>query len=170
MTKECSKCKQVKPITEFTKRESAPDGYRGQCKECRRIRARKYWHNHKELCHSWQKKYSQTEKGKVANIRGVTKYLKTEKGRKKHLERQTQYQKEHPEQAYTKTKIYQAIKAGKFPPANSRKCRFCSKIAHHYHHHWGYARAQTFDVIPLCAACHKKLHLGQVCYLVQATV
>jgi len=32
--KKCSECGQVKEITEFRTRTGAPDGRRGQCKEC----------------------------------------------------------------------------------------------------------------------------------------
>lgn len=39
-TKTCSKCKEVKPLTEFHKRAKATDGLQGQCKTCN-IEARK---------------------------------------------------------------------------------------------------------------------------------
>lgn len=36
MTKTCTKCKVSKPVNEFHRMQSAPDGYNYQCKVCRR--------------------------------------------------------------------------------------------------------------------------------------
>ena len=40
--KVCSKCNTSKYITEFNKRKEAPDGYRGQCKNCQNNRLKEY--------------------------------------------------------------------------------------------------------------------------------
>lgn len=32
--KKCTKCKEIKPITEFSKNKGAPDGLQYHCKEC----------------------------------------------------------------------------------------------------------------------------------------
>ena len=74
--KQCSKCKQWKDESEFYKRKGAKDGYRNECKECRRDRSRKtskiyrlnnkekvlitckiFRDNHKEEISSYQHQY-----------------------------------------------------------------------------------------------------------------
>jgi len=40
MHKACRKCKEVKPIDEFTKNKLCTDGHEGQCKECKKTYAR----------------------------------------------------------------------------------------------------------------------------------
>ena len=41
-TKVCSNCNTSKYITEFNKRKEAPDGHRGQCKNCENNRFKEY--------------------------------------------------------------------------------------------------------------------------------
>lgn len=41
-TKKCSKCNEVKPITEFHKRSDTKSGYKSRCKTCRAV-SRKNW-------------------------------------------------------------------------------------------------------------------------------
>jgi len=39
-TKECIRCDEIKPVSEFSRNSQAYDGYRGDCKVCARSRAR----------------------------------------------------------------------------------------------------------------------------------
>jgi len=49
-TKQCSKCKKIKPLSEFRKQKDCKDGYRPNCKSCESIS---------------EKKYRQTDKGRA---------------------------------------------------------------------------------------------------------
>ena len=40
MSKKCSTCGKIKPLSEFHKRKDSPDGYRNQCKYCYTERAK----------------------------------------------------------------------------------------------------------------------------------
>jgi hypothetical protein len=43
--RECSKCKQLKPLTDYYKRsQSKDDGVQRQCKECVNKSYKEYWH------------------------------------------------------------------------------------------------------------------------------
>jgi hypothetical protein len=44
----CSKCEKIKPITEFYHDAASPLGRSYQCKECTKIRAKQYRHDHPE--------------------------------------------------------------------------------------------------------------------------
>jgi len=45
--KMCSKCKKVKPITEFTRSKKSVDGYFSICKDCKSIYNREYYQRNK---------------------------------------------------------------------------------------------------------------------------
>lgn len=59
-TKKCSKCGEVKPLSEFHRFKHSKDGHKPKCKPCNTAEANKYASNHKEECSSkkmdWYKK------------------------------------------------------------------------------------------------------------------
>ena len=62
--KECTKCKETKPFEEFHKSNISKDGYRYDCKECRK----KYCQDNKENIKAQKKEYYQTNKDKASEI------------------------------------------------------------------------------------------------------
>lgn len=48
--KTCSKCKKDKPLTEFHKNRSRPDGHQGQCKPCK-AEVQKQWYEKNKARH-----------------------------------------------------------------------------------------------------------------------
>lgn len=42
MNKKCNKCNEVKPLTEFYKDKSKNDGYRAECKSCKKMYAKEF--------------------------------------------------------------------------------------------------------------------------------
>lgn len=72
--KQCTLCKQEKPLSEYNKKASRPDGKQNVCRECNRIRSRQYYAENKE------KHKQDILKRKNANIgnsqRKVVEYLK----------------------------------------------------------------------------------------------
>lgn len=156
ISKRCSKCKEIKPITEFYKNRSTKDGCHSWCKSCDEIWQKQYRQSgHRERKRVYQasnkgratrkkyrkeyrKKYRQTEKGKLAQIRtGKRHRLRWPKRRK------------------ARKAITNAIATGKIPPASSLQCS-CGNPAKEYHHHKGYEPEHQLDVIPVCKKCHKK--------------
>ena len=73
--KECTKCGETKPVSEYSKYKSAPDGYQYYCKSCRR----KYYQNNKECMSKWAKKYYQTNKEHT--LKRAKKYREANKER-----------------------------------------------------------------------------------------
>ena len=64
ITKLCKRCNQIKPLSEFYVQVKSKDGHRPWCKPC--------WAQ-------WQREYQQTEKGRQAMKRGMSKYHRTQK-------------------------------------------------------------------------------------------
>ena len=156
-TKQCSKCKGIKAVSEFYKNKSRHNGLSGHCKNCvkqynqtdkGKQRSKRYCHSEKgKQAH---KRYDQAEKGKQARKR----YKQTEKGKQAYK----RYGKNNPEKKKARCKISDAIRAGKLLPAYHYWCA-CGKQAEQYHHHLGYEPEHQFDVIPVCVKCHKSVHL-----------
>lgn len=80
MEKKCSKCNVVKDVSEFSRRKDSKDGFRNNCKLCRRnndkanrerinIQQKKYYQSNKEKFSSWSKKWRNNNKDKIAEKR-----------------------------------------------------------------------------------------------------
>ena len=133
--KTCSKCHQEKELSEFHKAKTCRDNHRPDCKVCRAI---------------YNKKYSQTERGKIARIR----YRQTEKGKAYNK----RYYLRYPERCKAKSAVQYAIKIGKLSRPNILQCSYGKHQAQQYHHHKGYAPKYWLNVIPACRKCHRKIH------------
>ena len=55
--KTCTECKTEKPFTDFHKRAASKDGYRGCCKICDKLRARRYYSENPEKLKASARKY-----------------------------------------------------------------------------------------------------------------
>jgi len=90
MTKTCSKCKTEKNINDFGKYSKSKDGFRGCCKECRRLETST--EQQKKMARIRRKKYAASEHG----IKKRKDYAQTEHNKKLHRARCRKYeQTEH---------------------------------------------------------------------------
>jgi hypothetical protein len=64
-TKSCSRCKQVKLLTHFTKRKRSKDGFKSYCKSCAQKEAQQWRINSKEQRAVWQKNYYAKNKNEI---------------------------------------------------------------------------------------------------------
>jgi len=147
-TKRCSKCKQIKPLSEFHKDRKAKNGFFCWCKICNCERVRKYAQTEKGKTKN--KQYAQSEKRK-ANMKH---YCQSKKGKTNYK----RYYIRYPERLKAKSAANHAIRSGKLPRANTRLCRYCSKPAQQWHHWHGYEPEHWLDVIPVCRKCHILCH------------
>ena len=88
-TKQCTKCKEVKPVSEFYKDKAKKDGLRPQCKECKK----KHYQENKDKISEWCKKHYQENKKTL--IKKYKKYYQENKEREN--ERSRKYRKENKE-------------------------------------------------------------------------
>lgn len=73
-TKKCSKCKEIKTIGEFNKDRQKKDGLSYCCKECKKIKSRKWYLNNAEAIREYSKEYRKNNLEKVKElIRKCTK-------------------------------------------------------------------------------------------------
>lgn len=186
ITKKCSKCKEIKPLSEFYKNRSKKDGYHFDCKICQKH------YRQTDKGKKVQKRYLQSDKGKVSRRKIIKRYERSQKGRetirlyrqsekgkntKKRYEHSEkgkaahtrykqsvkgkdtaeQYHLSHPDWRKAHSAVRYAIKNRKLPPVNSLKCA-CGNQAAQYHHHKGYAPEHWLDVVPVCIKCHNHLN------------
>lgn len=154
ITKQCYKCKRIKPIVEFYKQKSQKDGFKSHCKIC---------------SETWTIQYRKTEKGMKAVRFTMRKYRKSEKGKayqkqyyqtekRKEVSRlaNKKYRQNNPEKIQAQNAVQYAMKIGNLLCARNFQC-FCGKQAQHYHHS-SYAPEHWLDVIAVCIPCHRKVH------------
>ncbi len=145
VAKRCKKCKEVKSISAFYKN-------RAICKPC--IIAYQLIYKKTEKPKAYQKRYSQSPRGKQAHLDAMDKYSQTEKGRAS--QRYRRIKDSH--KCAARAAINNAITLGRIRPVNSLFC-VCGQIAKQYHHYLGYAPEHYFDVVAFCVPCHRKAHV-----------
>jgi len=166
-TKRCSKCKQIKPLSEFYKDRSKKDGHQSECRTCNLKQVKKYQQTKRGKVvkqkanaryqktgkgKAAQKRYSQSEKGKATH----KCYRQTDKGKAIHNACIERYIRRNPEKHKANFAMNSAIKLGKLPRPDSLQCS-CGEQAEQYHHH-SYEPKFWLDVIPVCHKCHTKIH------------
>ena len=129
--KRCSKCKQMKSVSEFYVFKKGKDGFQSYCKAC----DKKYKQGEKSK--SYQKRYFQSERGKLAIKR---------------------FNARHPNYVKAKNAVTHAVTTGKLPRSDTLQCYYCDKPAQQYHHWHGYEQEHWLDVVPACRECHTNIH------------
>lgn len=68
-SKKCSKCQTVKNICDFHKWKYGTDGYRRECKECRRLETKSYYQKNKEQIKSTVSLYRKNNPKKIKELK-----------------------------------------------------------------------------------------------------
>ena len=175
VTKICSHCKEIKPLSEFYKNPHYKDGHICECKICYLKRVKEYSQTDKGKAKikeyrqskegkAAQKRHRKTEKRKISTRRHkqTEKFKATQKrynqseNRKESLK---YYYSRNPERHKARIAVKHAIDAGKLPRPDTLHCA-CDNPAKQYHHHKGYEPKHWLDVIPVCIPCHSLLKLS----------
>ena len=177
----CSKCKNIKQLSEFHKNRAKKDGYQDYCKICQRNVVKKYQKtdkgrdNHNASCLKYfksekgkanlkryrsskkgkatYKRYSQSEKGKD----NARRYRESEKGKISAIKSTRKQRIFYPQKIKAVNAVNNAIRKRQLPPPDSLQCS-CGNPAKDYHHHKGYEPKHYLDVVPVCKKCHSVIH------------
>ena len=124
--KTCTKCKQTKQLTEFSKESNHRDGLKSRCKVCVNAANKKYRENNREKCRAKSRKYAQNNREKVrASVRKSQK--RPEFKKRYNARRRERY---HTDQQYRLKRILRArlrdALKGKIKSASTMKLLGCS--------------------------------------------
>lgn len=68
MTKVCSRCKEEKPFSDFSKDRTRKDGIRGTCRACAREQNREYYKRNREKTKEQVRKYKEENREKIREL------------------------------------------------------------------------------------------------------
>lgn len=165
--KTCTKCGQVKPLSEFYFHKSGRKAGKpwGFCKECDQARGRKYREAYPERFAEVHRAYRARNRDRMR-----ARYYESAKdpefrAKRAAWTRRWRQEKRKSFQVSNKLAYYavrNAVRRGDFPPATTMVCEVCQEAqAKQWHHHKGYAPENFLDVAALCVDCHGKVHRVQ---------
>lgn len=133
-SKECFKCKTVKPLNDFYKHPEMADGHLNKCKECNKKDASEHrWKNIEKI-----REYDRRRSSLPHRVE-----LRKEIGRR--------WLKNHPDRKNAQQKLIRAVKAGKVIP---QPCWVCGENAEAHHPDY----SSPLDVVWLCIPHHRQTH------------
>jgi hypothetical protein len=151
--KMCTKCKTVKPLTEFVRRQTRSDGRCSHCKECYRKRSAELWWNHRDKALEYARRCYDPQKKRASYERQMADPSKREALRRREVARAKANKDKKPAQAACQ----KAVKNGFL--VRPKACTQCGQASGRIEgHHHDYSK--PLDVIWLCVKCHRRMHHG----------
>lgn len=149
-SKQCFKCKVVKPLEEFYKHPLMADGRVNKCKECNKQDVRQ----NREKKIDYYREYDKKRANIPKRIVGRKEYASSESGRHSHQKSTQTYANKYPYKRLAHQAINNAIKDGRL--VAPEKCEDCGLLTPLHGHHDDYSK--PYDVRWLCQFCHSKWH------------
>jgi hypothetical protein len=134
-SKECFKCKTVKPLEEFYKHTAMGDGHLNKCKECAKKDVSKHRLDNIERIRSYDKQRANLPHRKELQYHITKKWRNEDKRR-----------------VIAHNAVARAIKKGLLIGAPCVRCGNIKSLAHHEDYD------KPLDVMWLCEPCHKQRH------------
>ena len=134
-SKECFKCKAVKPLEEFYKHSAMADGHVNKCKECNR------------------RDVQENRKAKIDYYREYDRErAKLPERIKLNIEQTKKWRAEDKRRSVCHNAVARAIRAGELIPQSCVRCGCEKSVAHHEDYD------KPLNVMWLCQPCHKQRH------------
>lgn len=134
-SKECFKCKTVKPLEEFYKHDMMADGHVNKCKECNKKDV-----NENRLKNIDYYRLYDTERAKLPERQKLAQQISAA------------WRKADRRRMKCHNAVARAIKAGKLERQPCVRCASTKAVAHHEDYD------KPLDVMWLCQICHKQRH------------
>jgi hypothetical protein len=96
-TKLCTRCKTVKPVTEFPKINKTKDKLKNYCRDCERERLKIYYKKNKAKIDEKHNEYYRNNKGKIQLVKKIRNQENKEKVNKYNREYHREWFKKYPE-------------------------------------------------------------------------
>jgi hypothetical protein len=137
MEKVCFSCKTSKTLDQFNKKRSTKDGLQPWCRECNRLRSRRYYQEKKEVhlpvVYAWKRKRKSTHKQRIHSMKSSRGCIICGERDSACLD---------------------------FHHANENK-EICVSTALVKMWPWDKIEAEIKKCVVLCSNCHRKLHAGR---------
>lgn len=155
--KECFKCNEVLPLTEFYKHSKMKDGRLNKCKDC----AKRDTKENRKTKEDYYKEYDRNrpnhrERAVRYNERVRARYRTDQEFREKILRSGSDWASRNKEKIAATTKVGNSIRDGKISKPD--KCTGCGSTEGVEGHHWSYLVEHNLDVAWLCSTCHGEEH------------
>ena len=153
--KECFKCGEAKPLSEFYKHKGMKDGRLNKCKECNKADvSRNYRAN---IAH--YKEYEKRRSLLPHRVEAREKYAKTANGREAGNRGSKAWADRNRIKRGASTLVGNAVRDGRiFKPNFCTNCGNSPKRLHGHHEDY----SKPLDVVWLCPGCHKQRHKEMV--------
>jgi len=179
-TKQCAKCNEVKPVTEFGKYTRSKDGLKARCKECMRADAKKYNEENRAEVNEYYRAWREANREKIRKARKAYREenraefrergrawkeanrellreankVYYEENKVAYSEYNKAYRKVNKDKINAHRAVHRALKAGTLTKPDT--CARCQKRKVIEGHHEDYSKPLEVDW--LCISCHKRLH------------
>lgn len=147
--KQCKKCGETKPLSEFYKHKAMADGHLNHCKECKRKDAI----NVRNANIDYYRAYDQARANNPERVQSRLNYAQSENGRIMAKKSSANFTKNNPVAKKCQTAVRSAIRDGRLVKAACEVCGSTSKI---HGHHNDYSK--PLDVRWLCPKHHAEWH------------
>lgn len=135
-TKECFKCHEVKPLSEFYKHGAMSDGHLNKCKACTKADSKANYRRDPSARKQYEKKRN-----------------KTAKRREQLTEASRKHRQSNPERYKARTAVSNALRDGRLEKG---PCEGCGTAERVQAHHEDYSK--PLEVRWLCKQCHDREH------------
>lgn len=176
--KTCSRCRETKSRSDFTRRRSASDGLESYCRVCKGKAAAEYRARNKQgftnevpatkRCARCKLNKSSSdfsfERTSRDGLQGYCKsckslivsiWSKTREGKASKRKADARQRAKNPHKIKARNAVNRAIRQGRLRPPTTLKCAYCDDHpGNQYHHHLGYDPEHWLDVIAVCIPCH----------------
>jgi len=134
-SKECFKCKTVKPLDEFYKHKAMADGHLNKCKPCTRNDASEHRIKNLEKVRAYDRKRA----NQPERVRAAAELLKV-------------WRSEDQRRSVAHSAVARAVRNGVLQRQPCCRCGHSKSLAHHEDYD------KPLDVMWLCQPCHKQRH------------
>lgn len=156
MEKECFKCNQVKPLSEFHRHVKMADGHLNKRKEYAKQDVRQHRMENDSVKEYDRNRPNKRERSLKAIARTREQYFNDPEFKKKHRESKIRWKENNPDKRSAQCAANNAVRDGRL----ERKfiCEYCGSSERLQKHHWSYERQHWLDVVWLCSICHGVEH------------
>lgn len=143
--KQCFKCGETRPFSEFYAHRRMADGYLGKCKACTKSDVRANYAARREQYSAYDQERYQRPERKAASQAAVAR------GRLR-----------HPDRAKARSAVNNAVRDGRLARGPCAHCGTTEKVQAHHHDY-----SRPLDVTWACFKCHREHEHGQVVSVVK---